>query len=67
MESQKPKMIGEVIETLIRVKDKLYGQLTFEECEALNDACNLLEKNLGELTRYDYTCDVADSERVWRG
>lgn len=51
-------MVGEVIETLIRIKDKVYSHLSFEERETLNDACNLLEKNLGNYSRYDYTCMI---------
>lgn len=60
---EQTKMVGEVIETLIRIKDKVYGHLSFEEREALNDACNLLEKNLGNYSRYDYTCMIHHDDK----
>lgn len=37
--------VGCVINTLIRVKDKNRKNLTLEEIEALNHACNILDKN----------------------
>lgn len=57
------KLVGEVVETLIRIKDDFYSKLTLREKEALDDACNLLVYNVGEMTRYDYTCKVNDNER----
>ena len=41
------KQVGEVIETLIHIKDSLYSELTFEQKVSLEDACNLLSHHLG--------------------
>lgn len=57
------KLVGEMVETLIRIKDAFYARLTLREKEALDDACNLLVYNVDELTSYDYTCKVEDDER----
>lgn len=57
------KLVGEVVETLIRIKDECYANLTLREKEALDDACNLLVYNVGEMSRYDYTCRIPDDER----
>lgn len=57
------RMVGEVVETLIRIKDTFYGDLTLAQRDALDDACNLLANNIGERTRYDYTCRVDDGAR----
>jgi hypothetical protein len=57
------KLVGEVVETLIRIKDEFYSRLTLREKEALDDACNLLVYNVGEMSRYDYTYRIPDDER----
>lgn len=57
------KLVGEVVETLIRIKDAFYARLTLREKEALDDACNLLVYNVGETSRYDYTYRIPDDER----
>ena len=44
------KQVGEVIETLIHIKDSLYSELTFEQKVSLEDACNLLSHHLGDFT-----------------
>lgn len=48
------KQVGEVIETLIHIKDSLYSELTFEQKVSLEDACNLLSHHLGDFTKYDW-------------
>ena len=57
------KLVGEVVETLIRIKDSFYARLTLREKEALDDACNLLVYNVGETSRYDCTYRIPDDER----
>ena len=38
-----------VVEALIRLKDSHKGDLTLDEVEAINDACNLIDHNLKRL------------------
>ena len=45
MYAYKENTIGEIVETLIRVKDHNRQSLTLSETDAINDACNILYKS----------------------
>ena len=47
------KTVGQVINTLIHIKDTMYGQLSLEEKNALDDACNLLYSQIGGSVYFD--------------
>lgn len=50
--------IGTIVETLINIKDRGKGCLTGMEVEALNDACNILDKCF---LRFDTKQEVVDN------
>lgn len=55
------KKVGGVVESLIRLKDQHYSELDQDQIDALNDACNLLSKNLGDFTKYRNDCVIVGS------
>lgn len=48
-------VIGEIVETLIRIRDKYRGDWHIEELEALNEACNVLDRRFN---RFDDSYDL---------
>lgn len=58
------KQIGEVVEALIDIKDEFYSNLTYSQIDAINDACNLLSKILGDCTKYDYDYTIIGKKVV---
>lgn len=50
--------IGQIVENLINIKDTHKKELTSEEVDAINDACNILDHNFN---RYDTKTEVVDN------
>lgn len=60
----KTRQIGAIVEALIGMKDQFYSNLSLNQMEALDDACNLLSKNFGDFTKYNYDCTIIGKKVV---
>lgn len=50
--------VGEIIEELISVKDRLSPDLWGTEIDAINNACNILNHNFDRMTTSDKLTEV---------